>query len=128
VETPSSMMVAMVATRQPLRIEVTLSEGLARAAASAQAEEVETLTYFLMALRSRITWREPRWDRATPTSPSAGRSSCWREAAKMEVRAAGVEMAMPLGVVRLWPAVRAERHRNLAAAAGEEDAPSCLMS
>jgi hypothetical protein len=46
----------------------------------------------------------------------------------MEARAAGVEMAMLLAAILLWPAVRGERHRNPAAAAGEEGAPACLMS
>jgi hypothetical protein len=60
VETPLSAMVAMVATRQPLRIEVARSEVLAGAEVSALADEVGTLTYFLMALRRRTTWRDPQ--------------------------------------------------------------------
>ena len=74
VETPSSATVVMVVTRQRQRIEVTRSEGVAGAEVSVQAEEVETLTFFPMAPRWKISSAETspaasQWDLVTPTSP-----------------------------------------------------------
>lgn len=124
VEMPSLAVVEMAVTRPWLPIEVTLAEDLADAGVFTRAEKVVTRTSFRIMPR----WRTAsQWDRATPTSRSMAKSSHWREAGKMEMKAVGEETPIPLAVIHLSPVVREERPHKAMVVEGEEGKPLYLV-